>query len=513
MNRVNLILVLISLLSFSACKGKPEKIQQKPNVLIIFPDQLRRYSAGFWQEEPYREHVIGKPDPAVTPAIDKLAQSGVVFTNAISNYPLCSPYRGMMLTGQYPEQNGIWGNCKKGREHDLKDDVKTITDYFYDAGYNTAYFGKCHWEKTEPLFDEDGNYKGTTEAPGGHYVNAYDTYVPPGPARHNIEYFYQALKDAHFDSRIYSNDPIAVDGKADGELHRPGIFSAKNEANHIVNYIQNTHEQRDGNKPFCMIWAVNPPHNPWDDANTDMDMMHTYYDTNNFAQLDELVVRDNADIEVAEYARNYFANVTSVDKYVGVVLDELEKQGILNNTIVIFTSDHGEMLGSHGKQGKNIMETEAIAIPFIVHYPARLKSGITTSLFGATDVLPTILGLAGLSDKISDEIKGEDYTRKIENPMTEILEEEAELLMLGNQRGIYTNDYTFSIVENVKKNIITDVYLYDNIADPYQFNRLNKDDRPEVFSEMLSTLGLKLKEAGDPWYKLRKYSDFIVYPD
>lgn len=513
MSKIKLIIVSLVLASLSACTVNENKVQEHPNVLIIFPDQLRRYSAGFWQEEPYREHVIGKPDPAVTPAIDKLAQNGVVFTNAISNFPLCSPYRGMMLTGQYPEQNGIWGNCRKGREHDLNDDVKAVTDYFFEAGYNTAYFGKCHWVKTEPLFDTNGNFMGTEDAPGGYYVNDYDTYVPPGSSRHNIEYFYQALKDEHYDSRIYSNDPKAIEGKSDGELHRPQIFSAKNEANHIVKYIQNTHNQRNSEKPFCMIWALNPPHNPWDDANTDMDMMHTYYDTNNFAQLDELVVRENADLKVANYARNYFANVTSVDKYVGIVLDELEQQGILENTIVVFTSDHGEMLGSHGKKGKNVMETESIAIPFIVHYPVHLKPGITTSLFGVTDVLPTVLGLAGLSDKISGQIKGEDFTEELENPNSKVQENEAELLMLGNQRGIYTRKYTFSIKENIKNNQITEVYLYDNIADPYQEVRISKEEKPEVVNELLIILGKKLKEAGDPWYKLRKYNDFIVYPD
>jgi arylsulfatase A-like enzyme len=513
MKKGNILLFFLFVLSISACKEKPEISQEKPNVLIIFPDQLRRYSAGFWQEEPYREHVVGKADPVVTPTIDQLAQNGVVFTNAISNFPLCSPYRGMMLTGQYPEQNGIWGNCKKGREHGLKDNVKAITDYFFEAGYNTSYFGKCHWEKTEPLFDTNGNFIGTTESPGGHYVNAYDTYVPSGAGRHSIEYFYQALKDEHFDSRIYSNDPKAIEGKSDGEIHRPKVFSAKNEAYHIVNYLKNTHGQRDTEKPFCMIWALNPPHNPWDDANTDMDMMRMYYDTNNFAQLDELVVRENADLDVASYARNYFANVTSVDKYVGEVIEELQKLGELENTIVVFTSDHGEMLGSHGKKGKNLMETESVAIPFIVHYPEQLKPGITTSIFGVTDVLPTVLGLAGLSDKISDKVNGDDFSKELENPNVKVQDKEAELLMLGNERGVFTKEYTFSIRENVKNNQVTEVYLYDNIADTYQHTRLSKEERPEVVSEMLEILGVKLKEANDPWYKLRKYSDLIVYPE
>ncbi|WKX76434.1 sulfatase-like hydrolase/transferase [Zobellia laminariae] len=164
------ILLLALVLLTLGCKEekKPEVVlaeAKAPNVLIIYPDQLRRYSAGFWSKEKYRAHVIGKPDPVVTPNIDKLAENGVVFTQAVSNFPLCSPARGMILSGRYPEQNGIWNNCRKDRDESLRDDIEAITDLFYDAGYNTSYFGKCHWLKNEPLFDEKGTYIGSTEEP------------------------------------------------------------------------------------------------------------------------------------------------------------------------------------------------------------------------------------------------------------------------------------------------------------------------------------------------------------
>ena len=112
---MNLKFFLLLLIIFG-CKQKTPNLNKerrtKPNVLIIFPDQLRRYSAGFWENEPYAKHVVGKSDPVITPTIDKLAKEGVVFTQAISNFPLCSPYRGMLMSGMYPEQNGIWNNCR-----------------------------------------------------------------------------------------------------------------------------------------------------------------------------------------------------------------------------------------------------------------------------------------------------------------------------------------------------------------------------------------------------------------
>lgn len=521
MNFKNSILILMAMLSIS-CQPKKQQVEtssEKPNILIIFPDQLRRYSAGYWSEDKFKDYVIGKPDPVVTPNIDKLAKNGVVFTQAISNYPLCSPYRGMLMSGMYPEQNGIWNNCREGRDDSLKDDISTITDLFFESGYNTSYFGKCHWRKTEPLFDEKGNYVGSKEEPGGHYVNTYDTYIPAGKPRHSIEYFYQALKDEHFNPHIYSSDPNAIEGKKDGELHLPKVYSAKNEAEKIVNYLQNKNKQRDSNKPFCMIWSLNPPHNPWDDASTDMEELRAHYDVDKFPKVDEsMIVRGNADIEVAHYARNYFAAVTSTDKYIGVVLDELEKMGALDNTIVIFSSDHGEMLGSHGLEGKNVIEMEATAIPFIVHWPKGLKANINDILLSVPDVLPTTMGLAGLSDKIPSAVQGTDFSELLTNPSsTKIKKPEAVLLMLGNSRGVLTKRYTLCLRENKKQwdkkegTKLAETFLYDNIEDPYQLKKISLDERPEVAKELLTKLGGLLKKANDPWYKNRKYNNMIPY--
>lgn len=113
------LIYFFSILSFG-CKSQTKQSKvtnERPNILIIFPDQLRRYSAGFWLKEPYKKHVIGEPDPVVTPTIDKLAKNGIVFTQAVSNYPLCSPYRGMLMSGMFPEQNGIWNKGVRHTHH------------------------------------------------------------------------------------------------------------------------------------------------------------------------------------------------------------------------------------------------------------------------------------------------------------------------------------------------------------------------------------------------------------
>ncbi|WP_281989564.1 sulfatase family protein [Aquimarina aggregata] len=500
-------------------KAEVSKTDKLPNVLIIYPDQLRRYSAGFWSEDKYSKQVIGKPDPVLTPNMDKLAKNGVVFTQAVSNFPLCSPARGMILTGMYPEQNGIWNNCRNDRDDSLKDDVPAITDVFYEAGYNTAYFGKCHWLKNEPLFDEKGTYKGITEKPGGHHMNRYDTYIPPGKSRHSIEYFYQSIRDIHYEPLVYSNDPNAIMGKKDGELHQPKIFSPKNESEKIISYLKNVNEVRNPEKPFFMMWSINPPHNPWNDENTDMEVLRKHYNNTIHPADSLLAVRDNVDLEVASYVRHYFANVTSVDYYVGEVLETLKKMGELENTIVVVSSDHGEMMGSHGRKGKNAFETESLGVPFIVHWPKSLKGGqINDVLFSVPDVMPTLLAVAGLEENIPAGVQGKNFSSLLKNSDSKTVQKpEGVLLMLGNSRGVLTDRYTLCLRENKKpwdakkSESLETGYIYDSKEDPYQLNKISLSDKPEIAEKLLNILAKELKRTNDPWYQEKKYDSIIPY--
>ena len=107
MKYLRLLRCVFLLVVVFSCKNKSTSKaikNTKPNILFIFPDQFRNAAIG-----------INNQDPVITPNLDKLGKEGMVISNAISNYPLCSPYRGMLMSGRYPEQNGIWNNCKKGR--------------------------------------------------------------------------------------------------------------------------------------------------------------------------------------------------------------------------------------------------------------------------------------------------------------------------------------------------------------------------------------------------------------
>jgi len=507
-NIIPYLIVVALAASLAACKQQQKENQ--PNILYIFPDQYRNYSMGFWSQSGNEKYLQGSPDPVSTPALDRLASGGLVFNRAVSNFPLCSPYRGMLLSGMYPGQNGLTTNCRDDRDAQLKTDAVCITDIFAQAGYNVSYFGKCHWQKTEPLFDTNGIYVGSTQAPGGHYINRYDTYVPPGLDRHAIDYYFQVLKDNHFNPLVYSNDPVAIDGKADGELYMPGRFSSELESEKIIDYLSNTHGQRDPEKPFLMIWSLNPPHNPWTEESTYM-KFYDQYTASGKVNLDELLTHENADTTVGNYAPYYFANVSAVDHFIGKVLDHLDESGLTENTIIVFSSDHGEMLGSHGKRGKNIPEIEAFNIPFIIKWGDKLKHRVENLILSVPDVMPTLLGLAGMEDKIPEEVQGKNYAGILTDPGSNPAEKPKSALFINmKSRGVYTGKYMLVVSENDIGS--TEVFCYDNETDPYQMNKIAFGNLDTEIGEYLkSELTTLLKNTNDKWYQEKICSDFLFY--
>ncbi|MEM6885823.1 MAG: sulfatase-like hydrolase/transferase, partial [Verrucomicrobiota bacterium] len=263
---------------------------KRPNLLFIFPDQFRLSAMGFWQQQKFRGALNTVSDPVVTPVLDGLANEGMVFTQAASTCPVCSPYRAMLLSGAYPWRNGVVNNCKEGRDDGLHHDIPSFTGVLADSGYETMYLGKTHWERNDPLFDENGDYVGSKTAPGGHRMNKFATYIPPGPGRLANDYWYQCVKDVHKDPRVYSNDSKRIGGKADGEQYRPKTYSPLLEADVLVDYLKNTDDQRDTSKPFSVIWAPNPPHNPY---NSEKDCDEVAY-RKHYKGKDDLLNRPNA---------------------------------------------------------------------------------------------------------------------------------------------------------------------------------------------------------------------------
>ncbi|HSH09499.1 MAG TPA: sulfatase, partial [Oceanipulchritudo sp.] len=484
--------------------------QRRPNLLFIFPDQFRLQALGIWSKEGYREAIGGVSDPVFTPCLDKLAKESVLFTQACSTFPLCSPYRGMLMSGMYPANNGVENNCRTDRKDSLRHDVDCLTDVLHSRGYETAYVGKTHWEQNENLFDEEGNYVGLQKAPGGHPMNDYDTYIPEGRGRHSVKYWFQCVKDVHKDPRVYSTDPARVEGKRDGEQHRPGVYSPRLESDVIVDYLKNTDNQRDAAQPFCLIWAPNPPHNPYG-SEEDCDEI-AYREHYKGKSPRELLNRPNLKAQPGnqgpESVAYYFANVTGIDKQVQRVLQALEEIGEADNTVVVFTSDHGEMMGSQGEMGKNFIYEESFLVPLMIRFPQQLNHRLEDLMLTPVDFMPTLLGLLGLGRAIPETVEGTNYAEALRTGDFGRSPKPETVPYIGpGKRGIRSNRYSLVVDEGGS------TLLFDHKEDPYQLRNIPFSALPgRVRSELLASLGSWLKRMNDPWYHQKIHADLIDYP-
>lgn len=464
-----------------------------PNILYVFPDQFRSSAMAFWDQPGFEGAQRWQADPVVTPRLDGFARESLVLTRAVSTCPLSSPYRGMFLTGMYPERNGIISNCMAERpQNTLNPSATCISDVLAGAGYQCAYIGKLHAEV--PMKNDPAN--------PGHYVSnrrpEWDAYTP-AERRHGFEYWYSyGTFDEH-------HNPHYWDTK--GVRHDPHEFSVAHETRKAIEFLH----RRDRKRPFFLCVAYNPPHSPYEDPSTDClpeDYAH-YKDR----PLSELYVRKNADttLSKAPFIRQYFSNVTSVDRHFGMLLDELRCLGLDRNTIVVFTADHGETMCSQGTYDpKNSVWTESFNVPFILRYPGKIKPRVDSVLMASVDIMPTLLSLTG--NCIPSSVEGQDLSSLF---LTGEGERSNAALYLRNvngepdsdglyrhffpvARGLKTDRYTFEISLQ-RDYTLNEVIIYDDLEDPYQLHNLDYREHRVLFDNLCALLSQKLSQSADVW--------------
>ncbi|MDQ8180327.1 sulfatase [Pelagicoccus sp. SDUM812005] len=394
-----------------------EKGKRRPNLVYVFPDQMRRHAMGFM-----------KQDPVQTPNLDAFAKRSVVLSNACSTYPVCSPHRASLLTGQYPQTTGFYTNCRGDRpDLYLKPESRCLTDVLHDSGYHVGYIGKWHLERG---------------APGMGYASPW---VSKG-RRHSIDFWHSwcdmhrneageriPWETSHFHFGYWTNEAGPEDRLFPGPIWSP-IY----ETNVAIDYINNRNGERDPSKPFALFVSWNPPHNPYDSV------PKNYVDKYDGATIEELLNRPNVRFEGAgadslKYAKSYFASVTGVDDQFGRILKAIEKAGIEEETVIVFTSDHGEMMGSHGEMGKPYFWEEAYGVPFMISWKGQLQPREEKLLLGTPDIMPTLLGLLGLGGAIPDSVEGSNYVDALFDRPQAARPEFAWYYNAWNARGVRTD--------------------------------------------------------------------------
>ena len=434
-------------------------------------------------------------DPVVTPNLDRFAAEGIVLTQAVSNCPICSPYRAMMFTGKYPVSNGVITNCYSDTIAygiELKESERCLSDVLHDADYNQGYIGKLHLDL--PKEEHIPFTEGWRGEPGKSRF--WDAYTPPGPRRHGFDFWYSyGCCDRHFHPHYWTGD-AKVDERID-----VNEWSVKHETEVAMEYIRNRNgAYRDPAKPFSLFVAFNPPHMPF------AQVPSQYLEAYAHATPEDLLNRPNFALEpdghlAVKHVRNYFAAITGIDEQFGRMLKALEDEDLADNTIVVLTSDHGEMMGSHGLMGKDVWYDESLLVPFIIRWPDRIAPGRDNLLFSAADIMPTLLGLMGFGHHIPDEVEGVDYSKvflgkECERPESVFyFYSEPQSPEEPERRGIRTDHYTFVVSRDQEGD--TSV-LHDNQEDPYQLKNI-ADQKPALVKKLREELDRWLEKTNDPW--------------
>ena len=442
-----------------APKGAPAR--RRPNLVYVFADQWRAQATGY----------AGDAN-AVTPNIDRLAAQSINLTNAVSGCPVCTPYRASLLTGQYPLTHGLFLN-------DLRLPAKavSIAEAYGAAGYETAYIGKWHLD--------------------GRHRSAFI----PRERRQGFEYW-KVLDCTHNynNSAYYGDENVRLKWKG---------YDAAAQTRDAREYIKSRAAGGAG-KPFLLVLSWGPPHNPYHTAPAKYRRM--------FKDASKLKVCPNVPKGRQASARKelagYYAHCAALDACVGDLLGTLKDRGIEDDTIFVFTSDHGDMLGSQGMSRKQKPWDESIMVPFLLRYPAGCgRAGRTIDMpINTPDIMPTLLGLCGI--KAPDTVEGTDYSGVLKG--TARPTNDAALITCPSPfgewrrprgreyRGVRTRRYTY--VRDLRGPWL----LYDNRQDPYQMNNLvGKPEHAEVQKKLEAMLSAKLKATSDEflsgWDYIKKW--------
>lgn len=434
--------------------------KKKPNLIYIFADGLSYRSVG------YNGDIKAK-----TPNIDVLAQCSVVMDNCVSNHPLSSPYHASLLTGKYSTSTGM-----------VIDGLRINTNHIFlpyiltENGYSTEYIGKWHLYSTKP--------------------GKNDSFIPEGPNRLGFNgcfasfYYNNKLNNQSAYYFLDSKEKISVNS-----------YVTDAQTDMAIDRIEKLTEK---DNPFALFLSLATPRGPFKKNNVPNDYYEMFKNTHfalpkNYDSMNDSHADPSAKMsskqrrELNEWNRVYYAMASNIDDNIGKLMQKIVELGIDDNTIIVFTSNCGEMLGAHGRRGSNCFYDEAVRVPFIIRYGEKLTAGKNETCFGTVDIMPTILGVMGINTP--DSVQGNDKSFYIFNSKSD---DRGQLLMgtgpsdmFGNGkewRAYRTKQFTYAVYKSDYEEM-----LFDNLNDPNQsvnliydknYIDIGKRIKDEMYGEM-----------------------------
>lgn len=477
-HRIKKVILPISLFSasISVCLA-----QRQPNIIVIHTDEHNFRTLGCYRECLQNDQAFpwGKKAVVETPNIDYLAHHGVLFTRCYATSPVSSPSRASFMTGLYPQHNEVWSN-----DMVLSEKAVTFGESLRQNGYATGYFGKLHINgKGRPEWHPERDYGFTDNRymyNRGHWKKIEDT--PEGPT------FITNAKVVNTDEHTFPTDYLTTKS---------------------IEFI-NRHKE----DPFCCMISFPDPHS----ANLVRPPYDTMYDKMKFKEPASAMIDtvgrpawshgNNLKADQPENMALYFGMIKCIDDNIGRILNSLRDNGILDNTIIIFTSDHGDMCRQHGLINKGVPLDDSSRVPFIISYPAGMRQGIriehvmsvvdfTPSLLSFCNIQPTVrydgrdLSALWKGEKLPDIYKDIVFMRAI-TPKIKSDWDESELAKRAMWVSAVTPEYKLTYSEYA-----SDVpWLTDLKNDPDELVNCYYDP---TYKETVSRLATELKKYGEDY--------------
>ncbi|WP_282122096.1 sulfatase family protein [Algibacter mikhailovii] len=461
--------------------------RKQPNLIIIHTDEHNFRTLSCYQKLLTEDQafVWGKGNNSKTPNIDKLADEGAISTSYYCASPVCTPSRASLVTGLYPQATG----APKNGLH-IREDIPTFATILRDHGYSTSYVGKWH-------------------------LAGHDKYT------FGIKY-----KAGFEDNRFMMRGGHAPyfhikDGKVKGIGDKAAAKLPQEEVIHLTDYFTDkTIEilERDKDKPFALMLSIPDPHTPdyakppYNTMYKDLEIkspktMASEYIAVKPSWAGGMANPDNneaigkkAFVKEKEALKQYFGMVSHIDDSVGRILQFLEDHHLTENTIVVFTSDHGDMFFEHNRRNKGVPYEASARIPFVIRYPNKIPAGkVINTAYTNVDFTPTILSLMDVDTDAS--FHGLDTSDDFTNTKKEVNSDRITYFAKSGGWWVAGVNDRYKLV--IDKNEAP--YLFDLEKDPDELiNFYRAPEYAEIAKSMQIELFKLLKQYDEPGLKMSK---------